>query len=601
MGTNLKSKIQNPFVMSIGVFLIGIILAVILGTTDLVNTTIIEVYDQYTKWEVAERQFVNKVQMFVCIQLLVAVLFMIYVMWAYYHKKLVASKWEVLKQVKIEIQIIGFLILYYSVNHTLWWLKYIWRVAEIRDDGIFTITIFMIRLSLCSVLLISILALLGVEIIYIFGNGKLEFIKENSILWRHRAKYKQIAQSVYSVVSIRVDQNNYKKLLILQVIHIILLIIFALVWWQEEVLGVILLGCYSIVALSIGILRVKDFKNLLLRFNQTSEIQELGRRMYIKIVFEVIGYILILGLLASIAANDDRWGLLWALIIGILITIWKFYNLKQYKEIYAYVRGITTHNPIPKPQASFLSPIINELEQINENFTHAVNQEVISERMKTELISNVSHDLKTPLTSIINYVDLLKNEDLSKEAQREYIRILDQKSQRLKVLIEDLFEASKAASGNLELMTEKIDVVALIKQTLGELEEKISVSTLQFKVNMPEEKVICELDGRRTYRVFENLISNILKYSAPNSRVYIDCVVEEEVSIIFKNMSAYEMNFSAEEITERFKRGDEARHTEGSGLGLAIAKNLTQLQGGRLEIVIDGDLFKVIVKFKKED
>lgn len=247
-----------------------------------------------------------------------------------------------------------------------------------------------------------------------------------------------------------------------------------------------------------------------------------------------------------------------------------------------------------------LSPISKNLNNIKEGFKLAVDKEIKSQRMKAELISNVSHDLKTPLTSIITYVDLLKNQDITKETQKEYIDILDRKSKRLKILIEDLFEASKASSGNIELDLEKVDIIALFRQTLGELEEKINESTLQMRINAPENKIICELDGKRTYRIFENIMGNILKYAMSNSRVYIDIVEgEREVSFIFKNISAYEMNFDATEITERFTRGDESRNTEGSGLGLSIAKSFVELQRGRMEIVIDGDLFKLILTFPK--
>ncbi len=247
-----------------------------------------------------------------------------------------------------------------------------------------------------------------------------------------------------------------------------------------------------------------------------------------------------------------------------------------------------------------LSPVATNLNNIKNGFKLAIDKEITSEKMKTELISNVSHDLKTPLTSIITYVDLLKSENLTEENRKEYIDILDRKSKRLKGLIEDLFEASKASSGNVELQLEKLDVVALFKQTLGELEEKINNSTLQMKIAAPENKILCNLDGRRTYRIFENIMTNIIKYSMENTRVYITIVEDEqEVSFTFKNISSYEMNFSPEEITERFTRGDRARNTEGSGLGLAIAKSLIVLQRGTLNIEVDGDLFKLKVTFPK--
>lgn len=249
-----------------------------------------------------------------------------------------------------------------------------------------------------------------------------------------------------------------------------------------------------------------------------------------------------------------------------------------------------------------LSPYARNLNNIKEGFKLAVEREVKSQNMKAELISNVSHDLKTPLTSIITYIDLLKKDDIDEETKKEYIDILDKKSKRLKVLIEDLFEASKASSGNIELHLEKLDVVALLRQTLGELEEKINNSTLQMRINLPDSKVMCELDGRKTYRIFDNIIGNILKYAMPNSRVYIDAENDDkEISFIFKNISAYEMNFDPSEITERFTRGDKSRNTEGSGLGLAIAKSLVDLQKGKMQINIDGDLFKLIVTFPKID
>ncbi|KAB3531301.1 HAMP domain-containing histidine kinase [Alkaliphilus pronyensis] len=247
-----------------------------------------------------------------------------------------------------------------------------------------------------------------------------------------------------------------------------------------------------------------------------------------------------------------------------------------------------------------LSPIAKNLNNIREGFQLAVDKEIKSQKMKTELISNVSHDLKTPLTSIITYIDLLKNEDLSLNKQKEYIEVLDKKSNRLKYLIEDLFEASKANSGNIELNLEEVDIIALFRQTLGEMEEKINSSGLQFKVDTLPEKTICYLDGKRTYRIFENIMSNIIKYSMVNTRVYINIEEnEKEVSFIFKNISNYEMNFDPTEITERFTRGDKSRNTEGSGLGLSIAKSFIELQNGKMEINIDGDLFKLTATFPK--
>ncbi|CEN82283.1 Alkaline phosphatase synthesis sensor protein PhoR [[Clostridium] sordellii] len=241
-----------------------------------------------------------------------------------------------------------------------------------------------------------------------------------------------------------------------------------------------------------------------------------------------------------------------------------------------------------------------EIENIQAGLKKAVNEEVKSQKMKTELISNVSHDLKTPLTSIITYVDLLKDENLSEEDRRTYLETLDRKSERLRILIEDLFEVSKANSGNVSLNIIDVDIVSLMKQTLLEVDDKFKESDLKIRTNFPSEKVMMKLDSQRMFRVFENLLMNISKYAMPSSRVYIDIVNESEfVKISFKNMTEEEIKFNVEDLVERFVRGDKSRNTEGSGLGLAIAKSFVELQGGRFKISVDGDLFKVTIIFKK--
>ncbi|MGM9977769.1 MAG: histidine kinase dimerization/phospho-acceptor domain-containing protein [Clostridium sp.] len=243
----------------------------------------------------------------------------------------------------------------------------------------------------------------------------------------------------------------------------------------------------------------------------------------------------------------------------------------------------------------------NKLIEVKEGLKKAILEEVKSQNMKTELISNVSHDLKTPLTSIITYVDLLKQKGITEEEREKYINTIDKKSQRLKSLIEDLFEVSKANSGNIKLNIVDVDIVALMKQTEFELEDKIKESGLKFKNNFPNKKLILPLDSEKTYRVFENLIINALKYSLKGSRVYIIIEEhEEDVEVVFKNISSEEIEFKPEEISERFVRGDKSRNTEGSGLGLAIAKSFTEVQKGTFKIEIDGDLFKVILNLKKK-
>ena len=251
-------------------------------------------------------------------------------------------------------------------------------------------------------------------------------------------------------------------------------------------------------------------------------------------------------------------------------------------------------------ELGLFEPMGESLKQVQEGFKKAVVEEAKSQNMKSELITNVSHDLKTPLTAIITYVDLLKKDDITEEQRKSYIATLDQKSQRLKVLIEDLFEVSKANSGNVKMNVEDINVVSLLRQVRSEMDEEIQNSHLQFRWNLPEEKLILSLDGQRMYRVFENLIRNALKYSMPYSRVYVDVLShEQEVKIVFRNMSANEMNYDPDQLTERFVRGDVSRNSEGSGLGLAIVKSFVELQNGTFKIEVDGDLFKAIISFQK--
>ena len=243
-------------------------------------------------------------------------------------------------------------------------------------------------------------------------------------------------------------------------------------------------------------------------------------------------------------------------------------------------------------------PVAESLQKIQEGFGKAVEEEVKSQRMKTELITNVSHDLKTPLTAIITYVDILKKEE-DPGKQKEYVEVLEKKSQRLKVLIEDLFEISKAGSGNVKLELMDVDVVNLFKQVKLELEDKIKKADLDFRCSYPEEKLTVRLDSQKTYRIFENLLVNIVKYAMPHTRVFIEILREDDQAVIrMKNISEQELNIQGQELTERFVRGDAARNTEGAGLGLAIVKSFVELQGGEFGIEIDGDLFKTQVRFR---
>ena len=301
----------------------------------------------------------------------------------------------------------------------------------------------------------------------------------------------------------------------------------------------------------------------------------------------------------------------WGVILVFLYNVWLYVMLRkygakvqrQYNSVLDATHEMAEGNlkiALKEEELGVMKPIGVELGRVQQGFSKAVAEEAKSQSMKTELITNVSHDLKTPLTAIITYVDLLKKDDISEEERKSYIATLDQKSQRLKVLIEDLFEVSKANSGNISMNFMEVDVVNLMKQVRLEMEDKIAASGLIFRWNLPEEKVILSLDGQRTYRVFENLLNNILKYSMPNSRVYIDILDKNlEVQVVFKNMSAAELDFDAERLTERFVRGDVSRKTEGSGLGLAIVKSFVELQNGKVDVSVDGDLFKVTLAWQK--
>ena len=300
-------------------------------------------------------------------------------------------------------------------------------------------------------------------------------------------------------------------------------------------------------------------------------------------------------------------GIFGAIIYSILLYVLIKKKCGEIQENYKKLLNVTQTiadgdlNASTEENMGIFNPIRDQLTSIQSGFRKAVDEEVRSRNMKTELITNVSHDLKTPLTAIITYVDLLKKEDITEEERKEYVATLEKKSQRLKVLIEDLFEISKATTDNIVMNYDEVDLVSLIKEVRLENEDKIQSSTLDFRWSLPEEKCILRLDPQRTFRIIDNLVQNILKYSMAHSRVYIAMNDQDgKVTVSLKNMSATEMNFTPEEITERFVRGDLSRNTEGSGLGLAIAQSFTELQGGEFKVETDGDLFKVTIMWKKE-
>ena len=292
--------------------------------------------------------------------------------------------------------------------------------------------------------------------------------------------------------------------------------------------------------------------------------------------------------------------LLWKVVeYGVLLKI-----VVQFRQIFdggeRIAKGDYSH-PIHTEKMMYeLRTHAENLNNVQTGVAAAVEEKMKSERFRTELITNVSHDIKTPLTSIINYVELLKQENFEDPKIQRYIEVLEQKSQRLKTLTEDVVEASKVSSGNISLEMMNLNLVEMIQQTSGEFQEKFAARNLEEVLNLPEEEAMICVDGRRTWRVLENIYNNAAKYAMEGSRIYADLEIsEDQVIFTLKNVSAYPLNISADELTERFIRGDISRSTEGSGLGLSIAKTLTEMQKGQFELYLDGDLFKVTIKFPR--
>ena len=289
------------------------------------------------------------------------------------------------------------------------------------------------------------------------------------------------------------------------------------------------------------------------------------------------------------------------------LTYW-FYEryvrvLEDIERIAAQIRSLRSGNFDQKlflSQNSQLLPIAADLNNLQDGLKNEIEKRMVSEKMKVELITNVSHDLKTPLTSMINYIDLLQAEELQPDYTNAYVKVLDEKSKRLKLLIENIFDISKAASGNMAVNYEKLSMSELVNQTLAECEDGFERADLSFKKNFTDEKFYVYADGKMLWRVTENIINNAVKYSLKGTRIYLELTEGNEfVGFTVKNLAGYEMNFTADSIVERFVRGDESRTTEGTGLGLSIVKSFTEAMGGRMNVMIDGDLFKICVCIKK--
>lgn len=313
------------------------------------------------------------------------------------------------------------------------------------------------------------------------------------------------------------------------------------------------------------------------------------------IVLLVLGFIIIIG-----TGSRELAVIFWIVAVAVGVYLAKG-HIDDAEIIREGTEEIAAGNYEDKIELKHYKEIENNLNHASENLQKAVEEAIKSERLKSELITNVSHDLKTPLTSVINYAELLNKNDLSEEEIKEYSEIVYKKSHQLKKLIEDLFEASKINTENVELDRENIDFKELLKQIVGEWSDKLEASGLEIITNYPEEECTLYLDGGKMYRVLENIFSNISKYAMENTRVYVDLKIEDDKKVLeIKNISKYSLNISAEQLMERFTRGDVARNTEGSGLGLSIAKSLTEILGGSFTTVVDGDLFKVRIEFKED-
>ena len=298
--------------------------------------------------------------------------------------------------------------------------------------------------------------------------------------------------------------------------------------------------------------------------------------------------------------------LAYGFIVTLIISIVNYLFISKVKKDHDALLDITSRiadgdfDVKTNDNMIYFKEVCNNVTSIKASFEKSVKEEVKSQNMKTELISNVSHDLKTPLTNIITYTDLLKNENLSKEDIKGYVESLERAGNRLKTLIDDLFEVSKANSGDIKLDIQNVDIIAIIKEAILESSELLNAKKLTIKENYSDNSIIMPLDGNKTYRIFENCLSNISKYALEYTRVYVDVTQDDkQVKIVFKNVSNQEMDFDSEHIMERFVQGDKSRNTVGSGLGLAIAKSFANIQNGDFKIETDGDLFKAIIIFKK--
>lgn len=371
-------------------------------------------------------------------------------------------------------------------------------------------------------------------------------------------------------------------------------------------LGICYLACILFLETFVKRLKTHTFLNTTFAY----WIYQKGKLIFdnfnvsLKVGILFAGFVIANWLIFSISYADGFWAFVLLMLLYTFSFIFVLKRVVWFHKIQEAIRKVYEGNTAIyldeqefKGEMKKLAIYVND---IAGGLSNALNEKLKSERLKTELITNVSHDIKTPLTSIINYVDLLKKEDVTNEKAQEYLMVLDNKSQRLKKLTEDLVEASKASSGNIKLNMERLNVNELIKQVSGEFEDKFKTRGLEEIVTFPQNQMYIRADSRYLYRVLENMYSNVAKYAMENSRVYTDVIEHgNNVIIQIKNVSKDKLNISADELMQRFVRGDSSRNTEGSGLGLSIATSLTELQGGKFHIYLDGDLFKITIGFER--
>lgn len=393
------------------------------------------------------------------------------------------------------------------------------------------------------------------------------------------------------------------------------------IWFQIFVMVISYLAILGVILLFLRTLTVRIRLRILIKNTLTYKIAIIIKRIFTKLLSKFMGLVREIPFVWKYAVVIITTALIMILIINIFMYM--YFGIALLLSIIIMLIAITMLKVVIdlnkikyaanklasgdilykmnlKGMKGDIKVLAEDFNKISDGMSKAMEERLQSERFKTELITNVSHDIKTPLTSIINYTDLLSKVEIDNENAKSYIDVLNRQSLRLKKLIEDLIEASKAASGAIKINKNPCNIATLIRQTVGEYEEKLSNANLDVITNIDDDDFMILADGRRIWRVFENLLNNICKYSQENTRVYIDLKDKgDKVAVVFKNTSNYQLNMSGDELMKRFVRGDKSRHTEGSGLGLSIAKNLVDLQDGDFKIDIDGDLFKAIIEFNK--